>query len=72
MICGSEAEQLPRLLDGDGFRCAGTCGPYEMSGTVPALDQWKNLSGTGRLQALAKAKTNALPGKLPKITSYCL
>jgi hypothetical protein len=70
-VCGNEAEQLPRIIEGDSFRCV-TCGTYEIVGTVPALAQWINLPPSGRLQALAKAKMNANPGELPKITSYCL
>jgi hypothetical protein len=70
-ICGSHAEELPRTFDGDGFRCV-TCGDYIIAGTVLRLEQWKNLGPSQRLQALTKAKLEAQPGKLPKITSYCL
>jgi hypothetical protein len=62
---------MPRIIEGDSFRCVA-CGLYEISGTVLELEQWKNLSSGGRLHALEKAKINAQPGKLPKITSYCL
>jgi hypothetical protein len=70
-ICGKKAEELPRFIDGDSFSCV-SCGAYEIVGTVLALDQWKTLSLNGRLQALARAKLKAQPGKLPKITSHCL
>jgi hypothetical protein len=72
VICEiSQAEEVPSLTGGYRYRC-GTCGPYELTGTVPALDQWINLPSTGRLQALAQAKNNAKLGQLPQISSYCL
>jgi hypothetical protein len=68
-VCGNKADPLPRTFDGDGFRCA-SCGDYGISGTVPALEKWKNLGPSQRLEALANAKKQAKPGKLPIITSY--
>jgi len=68
-ICGKQADALPRLVDAEGFRCA-SCGDYEISGTVLRLDSWKNLGPGQRLQALANAKMQAKPGKLPIVTSY--
>ena len=68
-ICGNHADPLPRTFDGDAFRCA-TCGDYGISGTILVLEKWKNLGPTQRLQALANAKVQAKPGKLPIITDY--
>jgi hypothetical protein len=68
-ICGNHAEPLPRTFDGDGFRCA-TCGDYGIVGSVLSLDSWENLSHSQRRQALANAKMQAEPGKLPKTTTY--
>jgi hypothetical protein len=68
-ICGKTANPLPRTFDGDGFRCA-SCGDYGISGTVLVLERWKNLGPMQRLQALANAKVQAKPGKLPIITDY--
>jgi hypothetical protein len=68
-ICGNQADPLPRTFDGDGFRCA-SCGDYGISGSVPGLESWKNLGPSQKLQALANAKMQAKPGKLPIITSY--
>jgi hypothetical protein len=68
-ICGKHADSLPRTFDGDGFRCV-SCGDYRISGTVLRLESWKNLGPSQRLQALANAKAQAKPGKLPIITSY--
>jgi hypothetical protein len=72
VICKmDQAEKVASLTGGYRYRCV-TCGPYELTGTVGALDQWINLPSTGRLQALAKAKNNAKRGELPQISSYCL
>jgi hypothetical protein len=37
---------------------------------VLRLESWKNLGPGQRLQALANAKMQAKPGKLPIVTSY--
>jgi hypothetical protein len=68
MICGNQAKELPKTGDSDKYRCE-TCGEYGISGTVPALERWKNLSRDGRLRALATAKM-AKPGEMPIITDY--
>jgi hypothetical protein len=71
VICGNKAQEVASFIGGYGYRCI-SCGHYEITGTVAALDQWINLPPSGRLQALAKAKVNAKAGELPKIASYCL
>jgi hypothetical protein len=68
-ICENPVEQLAKTFDGEGFRCV-TCGEYGISGTLLGSERWEALGSGQRHQALASAKKQAEPGKLPKITSY--
>ena len=71
-VCGNHADPLPTTFDGEGYRCA-TCGEYGISRSVLGPEGgWEKLDRGGRLRALARAKSEAKPGDLPKITSYSL
>jgi hypothetical protein len=72
-VCGAaSAEDITvQTFDGRSIRC-GTCGDYDISGTVWDTGSLLNLEPENRARALIKAKQSAVPGKRPMIRTYDL
>lgn len=68
-ICGSNAEELPKTGDAEGYDCP-LHGPFKVSESALRSEPSKSAE-RGRWEgALKTAKDRAKPGELPVLTTY--
>jgi hypothetical protein len=68
-ICKSEAKSLDRTGDPEGFDCPRH-DKFKVSGSVCAVDAYKNASREQWEAAFKKAKARTKPGEWPVIQTY--